>query len=72
MEHIIFMERKIKQYERDLSLMIKSTESLDRIKTAYIKQEFEDLVANNIIELGKKINELKKFIREEKEEGAKK
>ena len=66
MEWLKVIEDKIEQYQRDMKFMIKSSKFIDKIKTARIKKEFEDLISDKIIELGKQINDLKCIVKEEK------
>lgn len=66
-KYIKFLEDKVKQYEKDLRLMLNASKNIDKIKTARIKKEFEDLIAEKIIDIGRMITDFKRFIKDERE-----
>ncbi len=62
------LERKIKTHEKDLNTLVKISDSVDKIRFSGVKIKFEELVAEEIINLAKRMRELKEFLENYKEE----
>ncbi len=56
------LERKIKTHEQDLSTLIKISNLVDKIRFSGVKIKFENLIAEEIMNLAKRMKELKEFV----------
>jgi len=56
------LNRKIITHQKDISTLIKISNLVDKIRFSGVKIKFEDLVAEEIMNLAKRMKELKDFL----------